>query len=190
MEVIVREGASDSIRLDVSEGYLPHIRTTVANGTLSVYVDDDVELNNLDANDVTIWVPTLRGIAVSGASVVRGLDTLRTDDLLLLSSGASTVRLTAIARQIEILASGASVFDMAGSVDHVKADPISGASVLHTFDLVSRRTDVVLSGASIMETTTTDTLTVVASGASIVRYKGQPHITSALSGASQIQDLN
>ena len=61
MEVIVRGGASDSILLEVSEGYLSYIRTEVRDGVLQVYVEDEVELDNLDANDVTIWGANAQG---------------------------------------------------------------------------------------------------------------------------------
>lgn len=190
MEVIIREGASDSIHLEVSEGYLPYIRTTVANDVLSVYVDDEVDLNNLDANDVTIWVPTLRGIAASGASIVRVQDTIETESLGLLGSGASVLSVLVASPSIDADLSGASVLDLAGRADRFRADLISGASTVRAYGLSAAVTYAGLSGASILETTTTDTLTVVASGASIVRYKGQPHITSRLTGGSLLQDGN
>ncbi len=190
MEVIIREGASDSIRLDVSQGYLGYIRTEVVNGVLRVYVDDAVDLSNLEENNVTITVPTLKSIAASGASIVRTEDTLRSADLVLIASGASVLNLVTVAGRIDLVSSGASVWDLAGRVDRFYADPVSGASVIRAYGLTAATTRAVLSGASILETTTTDSLRVVASGASIVRYKGDPHVSADLTGGSLLQDQN
>lgn len=190
MEVIIKQGDSDSILLEVSEGYRSYIRTEVVNRVLRVYVDDDVDLANLEANDVTIYVPTLKSLVVSGASVVRTSDTLRSAELEMTVSGASYMNLTLDVPVARIVSSGASTWDLSGTVDRLYANPVSGASIIRSYDLACSYADLALSGASIVETTVTDTLRVNATGASIVRYKGRPNIQSVLTGGSVIEDRN
>jgi len=182
--------ANDTVKLVVSEGFMPYVRTTVEGGKLTLTIDTEVDISTLQSNFITIQVPSLSMINASGASRVIIADTLQADELDLTFSGASAATMALNVRQLDLNASGASVLDLIGWADTFNAKPVSGASIITGFGLVTRLCTVDASGASILEVNVSEKLDVRASGASVVSYRGRPVITSELTGGSMVVDKN
>ena len=189
MKVVVKYGQTDSIKLEVSEGFLEYIKTEVVGGTLRVYIDESVDISNLRANDVTITVQELTRISCTGASSVEGTDTLYTEDLTIVATGASSIEAFFGANKMNVTFSGASFGTLGGAVDRIDVD-ITESSHLLAFGLDSREAFAVLSGSSSFQITCSELLDVKASGASIVLYRGNPGVRSELTGGSEVKDDN
>jgi len=105
-------------------------------------------------------------------------------------SGACKAKLTVQAPVIEFDVSGASNIELAGTADRLKFDG-SGVSKLKAFDLVTKRGEIKISGASNAEVHATETLSLKASGTSSLSYKGTASIDHIeTSGASRIRKVN
>jgi len=135
---------------------------------------------------IRITMPTLRGVALSGASKsdVSGFRNL--SDLSIELSGASKAYFNLQANRIDLDLSGASKIDFTGSGNMLQAD-VSGASELEGFDYPFADVTLDVSGASHAYVTTSNTLNVTANGASKVRYRGNPAIMQTVSGASKVE---
>ena len=140
--------ATDTVKLVVSEGFLPYMEVYVEDGTLILSVDDKVDISNMQSNFITITVPALERITASGASRVITTDTMEVATLNLSYSGASIGNLMVNAITLNLEASGASLFEFSGFADTFNAKPISGASIVQGFDLVTRICNVDASAAT------------------------------------------
>lgn len=136
------------------------------------------------------WKAQALAVKASGASEIN-FAKLVVDDLFVDLSGASHAN-------AESISAGKLKFDLSGASNaKIKAQgraklleaSCSGASSFHGKLLTVTQADVNASGASTIETNTTEFLKAVASGASSVRYLGQPRLESNSSGASNINSI-
>lgn len=181
-------GTTDTIRLDVSEGYMPYVQTRVEGGTLVLTVDDNVDIGRMLDKTISITVPNLSGIELSGSSVFSGTDTLRPTDFQHTASGAYQCTVACAAQRVFVSSSGASAWKLDGQATSLIVSSASGASVIRAFGLPVDNVSLSLSGASRLETTVSTTITGSASGESIITYRGQPgQINVSTSGGSTVR---
>ena len=137
---------------------------------------------------VTIQLPVLHGVEVSGASaaVVSGL---AGEGIRVGASGASRLKVSGTkGDHLAIDASGASAVDIAGAIDDLVID-VSGASQVKARDLTVRKAVVDVSGASTLELNGQD-VTGDASGASNVKvWGGAQRLAVDTSGASSVKSM-
>jgi hypothetical protein len=136
------------------------------------------------------WKGQSMVLKASGASDLK-IAKLSVDDLFVDLSGASHGSAESIvANKLKFELSGAS---NAKITEQSKAKFLeascSGASSFHGKLLAVQQADVSASGASTIETNTTEFLKATASGASNVRYLGQPRLESNSNGASSINAI-
>lgn len=188
LNVNYKIGSSDTVRLDVSEGYMPYVQTRVEGGTLVLTVDDNVDIGRMLDKTISITIPNLSGIELSGSSVFSGTDTLRPTDFQLTASGASQCTVACAAQRVVVSSSGASAWKLDGQAASLVISSASGASVVRAFGLPVENVSLSLSGSSRLETTVSASITGSASGESIITYRGQPgRIDVSTSGGSVVR---
>jgi hypothetical protein len=154
-----------------------------------------------------ISMPSIRGLALSGAShgAVRGFES--SDDLDLVVTGASAIKLDEVeagngdfevsgasqvtgrltARDLKLNVSGASKLELIGSADDISTTA-SGASRLNLEGFVHKTANVALSGASEATVDVRDQLSCDLSGASRLFFLNNPKMGSVeVTGASTIK---
>lgn len=136
--------------------------------------------------DVTVSMPTVRGLTLSGASRSKVSGFTNLDVLDLEISGASTADIELRANSTKLNLSGASSVVLSGSGERIDGI-VSGATSLRAYDFLARDIDLELSGASNARVNATGSLVIEASGASSVKYKGAPSVRSNSSGASSVK---
>lgn len=188
LKVNYKIGSTDTIRLDVSEGYMPYVQTRVDGGTLILTVDDNVDIGRMLEKTILITVPNLNGIELSGGSAFSGTDTLRPTDFQLAASGASQCTVACVSQHVFVSSSGASAWKLGGQATSLTIRSASGASIIRAFGLPVDNVSLTLSGASRLETTVSTSITGSASGESIITYRGQPgQIDVSTSGGSTVR---
>ncbi|MBK7649804.1 MAG: DUF2807 domain-containing protein [Flammeovirgaceae bacterium] len=135
---------------------------------------------------VTITMPTLNGVSLSGASNARIAGFANSNRLDFSLSGASLAQVTMNVNEIHFSLSGASQLRLQGQGQLLDGN-ISGASILTAFDFVTKQTNLVVSGASNGKLNVSDELKASVSGASVVLYRGTPHIISESTGSSVVK---
>jgi Putative auto-transporter adhesin, head GIN domain len=179
INVVLRQGATTEVKVEAQPDVLARVRTEVEGGTLKLYRERQKgSFSGLGKSEkVTVYVtcPRLTGLAVSGASDVKGESPLTADAFSIKASGASDVTLQITARQLTAHASGASDIRLTGRVDSQQVQ-VSGASDYRAYELRSQQADVQASGASDAFVYVDGELTSRRSGASDVHYKGNTRL--------------
>jgi hypothetical protein len=169
--------------------YRDRIRTTVENGVLKIWYDEEGwNWWNSGNKKMKAYVSfrALDRIMASGASDIRVKGTIKSDNLNIHISGASDFRGAIDVNSLVIDQSGASDAEISGRANTVKAEA-SGASDLKGYDLQTENCTARASGASDIRISVSKELNAHASGASGIYYRGEAVIREIRSsGASSV----
>jgi len=162
LEVSVQKDFSVEVQAD--DNLLANIKTEVSGDTLKIYSEDRISPKT--RINVKISMPEIEDLEVSGASS-GNVTNVKADSLELKASGASKIKISGTAKDLEANASGASTIDAESlQVENAEVDA---------------------SGASKAIISASNELNVEASGASKISYIGEPkNIKQNSSGASSI----
>jgi hypothetical protein len=200
----ISQSADYSVNVSTHQNISEYLDVYQTSNTVYIKLEGSRGYNNTDAK-VTITMPELNSVKVSGASrgTINGFESTKPLEVRL--SGASQMDLQVISGQTNIEVSGASKMTgyikaqdtdlkvsgasnctLQGSATKTNVD-ISGASTVSIGDLVAQAADVSVHGASRATVNTDGDLSLHVSGASTVHYLGQPEITRMdVSGASHV----
>ncbi|HOZ87981.1 MAG TPA: DUF2807 domain-containing protein [Bacteroidia bacterium] len=185
VNVLYTNSDSLSMKVKAKKNELENVETKVENGTLRVANKGNFSM------PVYVYVKNnhLNLIQASGASVFKTLNALKEDSLVLSASSAANVNVMVNATRVKSVQSGASLLTLAGSTDVFVAE-LSGASSLKAYDLVSKTTDILATGASSSKIYVTDKLKANASGASNIKVRGEvTDISAEATSASSISRI-
>ncbi len=181
--ISVQQGSVFSITAEGDRRNLADLDVYTRNGTLYARYRNSRRREYETA--LTITMPTLRGVAYSGASRSTVTGFVNLNDLDVELSGASTGKFTVQAARTNLNLSGASNLQLNGSGSILSAF-VTGASLLQAFPYPVSEADLEVSGASKVNITVAAKLTANASGASSIRYRGTPVVQQRVSGASTV----
>lgn len=155
----------------------------------------------------TLTVKALRAVESTGAIAISVKDELRTEELIIRTTGASGLtfeQLVAVERidvringagelsapkiyaeSLEIHANGAAEMTVGGEVVAQELH-FNGASEYQAADLASKQATLKFAGASEATLNVSESLKATMSGASTVRYIGDPNIEKQLAGPSEL----
>jgi hypothetical protein len=185
-EINVTKG-NHSVKVEGRKQDIDDLEADVNSGRLRIrYKDSNGWGRNRKRVTVTISMPTLKGLDLSGATIskVSGFNDLGTLDLDI--SGASKSEIQVKAQAIIMDMSGASTINLIGSANRIEGE-VSGATSLRAYDFQVKDAFLDVSGASSIKVSVTGKLEVEASGASSVRYRGTASVRSSTSGASSVK---
>jgi hypothetical protein len=183
--LIITKGVNFSVKVKGPTNTVNDIDWNVANNSLDIqYIHDR---SNRSAVDITITLPTLVQLSLSGAgtATISGFggqpNVIRT-----VLSGASKCTLNGAGVNTQIEISGASELNVNGATESLYGN-ISGAAKLNAYDLISTEVDISASGGSEAKVKVTDRLFIEATGGSHVYYKGTPPVKNIqTSGGGQV----
>jgi hypothetical protein len=169
------------------------IKTTVENGVLRIYFDNENHINIMWRNRqlrAYVSVKTLKALRASGGSDVFIQSGLKADELSMHISGGSDFSGSITCNNLEVDASGGSDARMSGKVVNLKISASGGSDFLG-YDLICDNVYVSASGGSDAKITVTKELGVEASGGSDVDYRGNAVIKyKHSSGGSSVSKRN
>jgi Putative auto-transporter adhesin, head GIN domain len=172
-----------TVRMD--DNLVDRIEATVTGDQLRLGIKPGMSVRNATLT-AEVTVGQLDQLATSGASRVMLNPALTSPALQLVVAGASAVTGPVTVGQVQATVSGAATLALSGQVQDLRLR-VAGACQLPLPDLTVRRLDVVLSGASHVTVTVSDSLAAEAAGVSVLRYRGTPSIIrSQTSGVSSI----
>jgi hypothetical protein len=184
-EVEVEVGADFDVRVSGDDNIVPLVETDVLDEELRVRLRPNTRVKCATPLEITIQMPALRDVDVSGASsvIISGDVDMQSVE----ASGASkVVAANVTAGDLDVDASGASRIELAGTCESITADA-SGASTIDLKGLSSSTVAVDCSGASSLHAGITESLSGGASGASTVTYAGETDVAVSTSGASAVK---
>ena len=185
-EISVTKG-NYSVKVEGRKQDIDDLEAGVSGGKLRIRYKDSLGWGrNRKRVTVTVSMPTLKGLDLSGATTSRvsGFNDLGTLDLDI--SGASKSDIQVKAQKIIMDASGASSITLTGNANRIEGD-VSGATSIRAYDFPVKEAFLDVSGASNVRVSVNGKMDVEASGASSVRYRGTASVRSNTSGASSVK---
>jgi len=181
----ITAGPAFSVEVSGDPAAVALVLTRVKGDTLEVTRENSSHAPKVQ---VTIQLPVLHGVEVSGASAAL-VSNLAGEGIRVGASGASRLKVSGTkGDHLAIDASGASAVDIAGAIDDLVID-VSGASQVKARDLTVRKAVVDVSGASTLELNGQD-VSGDASGASNVKvWGGAQRLAVDTSGASSVKSM-
>lgn len=169
-EVVLMNGENYSVVIETHANLLEHIDVVLKNTTLSFEYKN---IKRYDEMKFFITSPDIKMIKASGASELNTPETIEGDDLKIIASGASEVKLRINYNSVLTKASGASEVRLEGkATSHQVA--ASGASEVNAKGLETTNTVANAGGASEIFVNASSDLTYDVSGASEVKYLNAP----------------
>ncbi|WP_051397821.1 head GIN domain-containing protein [Runella limosa] len=185
-EISVTKG-NYSVKVEGRKQDIDDLEAGVSAGKLRIRYKDSLGWGrNRKRVTVTVSMPTLKGLDLSGATTSRvsGFNDLGTLDLDI--SGASKSDIQVKAQKIIMDASGASSITLTGNANRIEGE-VSGATSIRAYDFPVKEAFLDVSGASNVRVSVNGKMEVEASGASSVRYRGTASVRSNTSGASSVK---
>ncbi|MGB7875102.1 MAG: head GIN domain-containing protein, partial [Anaerolineales bacterium] len=190
-EITVRQGESESVKIEAEDNLLAQLSTEVRNGTLYL---ENTERNWRDRVNptepvlVTITVVELNRVQFPTAGKML-IEELKTDSLSVSVSGAGDVTLKDLdAGSLDFSLSGAGNINVDGIAESLQLS-ISGFGNFNGGDLQSQSADVHISGAGSARVWAEESLSASISGAGSVDYYGDPTVDEHISGVGSVRSL-
>lgn len=189
-QVLVKQGAQESVKIEADDNLLPELQTRVRNGVLEIYhmSEGDTHVYPTEAVRITIVVRELDDIEFTSAGELV-IEDLESDELDVALSGAGNLKLNDIAVEtLHVSLSGAGSMTASGTADHLDVN-ISGFGDFKGGELHSRDALVSISGAGSATVWVDDDLTAQISGAGSVGYYGSATVSKQISGIGGVNHL-
>jgi len=187
-ELIVKQGARESLTVRADRRVLPYLRTTVRNGRLELDLDSDAAGNRLECvNEIVfeVTVVNLSALEVSGAGSVV-IDGLRGKQLSLDLGGAASVRMDRAALGgLDLTMSGAVKVSASGQATR-QSVRISGTGHYQAERLASQTAVISISGTGHARVMAARELDASISGVGNIEYVGNPRVKQSISGMGSL----
>jgi hypothetical protein len=189
-EVLVKQGAQESLKIEAEDNLLPNLKTEVRNGTLRIFYrrEGGKHVNATKTPRITVTVKDLKDVEFNSAGELV-VQKLKSDRLDISLSGAGNLELEEIQTPaLSVSLSGAGSATASGLADELQLD-ISGFGDFKGSDLHSKEARVEISGAGSATVWVEDQLSAQISGAGSVGYYGSPTVDRQISGVGNVNAL-
>ncbi len=174
------------LRIEANDNLHSLIEVEEINGHLSIQVKDNSRISGQPVLKVYLTTNALQAIDAQGTAEVYLQNTWQTNEAEIELSGNSHLTGALQVGSLNAELTGASSLDIEGSTQQFDIEA-TGASEMTGFDFSTDQLTADLTGASELNLTVNDEMSVEATGASTVRYRGNAVITyQNLSGGSKI----
>ncbi len=170
LDIYIQKGESHSVKVETDENFQKKVTTEVNNDILEI---KSKGIKNPTKLNAYITIPELTYLKAGGATNVTGETLFETDEMEIIASGASSVKMDIDVEYLESATSGAADLTLSGRAG-VHKITVSGAGSLKAKSLVSEKATYTVSGAGDAFLNITGELEGETSGAADVRYIGDP----------------
>lgn len=188
-EVTVVQSENYKVIIETSENIIGIIETKVSGSTLEIDLKNGKCLKNNYTLKITVYLPELKGLDVSGSGDVYVPGKITSEMLDLEISGSGSIRMDSLnTNSIEADISGSGEIYLTGT-DTVETQSIkiSGSGSVEAINLPVKKSTIDISGSGDSKVYVLETLDVEISGSGNVIYKGNPIISQQVSGSGGIR---
>lgn len=183
--LILSQGPRQPLRIEAEDNILKALTTHVESGKLIIGSDGCISATR----PIRIYATAkdIRSLEVSGSGTITGERMINADslDLKLSGSGGMDLNLKANALRTEIPGSGTIL--LRGAADDQVAD-ISGSGKIAGYELVTKQSEITISGSGAVEANVSDEIVARISGSGTVYYRGNPgRISEDISGSGVVR---
>ena len=186
-EAFVRfSDSEEKIEIEANDNLHEKIVVNIEGNHLIVRLKNNTNVRGNATLKAYITTKNIDYYNISGASTLLLENELNVQTAQIKMSGASTFNGEIYVNELKLDSSGASDISLFGNADVLHAS-LSGSSKIGSYDLITKKLFIDLSGASDAYLTVAESIDIIASGASSLKYKGDAVIDyKDLSGASEI----
>lgn len=183
--IILTQGDIQKVEIETDDNLMANVITKVQKGEL--HISNDNNITNPTKLKVTITIPHLDEVDLSGASKIKSTGAIQGNAIEIECSGASEATLQLNFNKVELDFSGASKSQIRGNCKDLKIDA-SGASSIECGQMIADNVDVDVSGAAFVSFLAKKTINIEASGAANVVYKSEnAKVNIETSGAADVK---
>ena len=189
-QVVVKQGAKESVKIEADDNLLPGLKTQVKNGVLEIFYKKqaDKHVNPTKTVKITIVVKDLTKVDFTSAGELT-IEKLETDQLDVSLSGAGNLKLNDIrVKGLSVDLSGAGSMSASGTADDLDVS-ISGFGDFKGKELHDKNARVDISGAGSATLWVDNDLNAEVSGAGSISYYGSASVTRQISGVGGVNHL-
>ena len=189
-EVFIRQGNSESLKIEADDNLLPNLKTEVRNGRLEIFYrrENGKHVNPTKTVKITIVVKELTDVNFSSAGEIT-IEKLQADNLDASLSGAGNLNLNDVQlKGLQVSLSGAGSMTASGVADDLDMS-ISGFGDFKGKDLHSQDARVSISGAGSATVWVDHDLNAQISGAGSISYYGSASVSRQISGVGGINHV-
>ncbi|MEM6263369.1 MAG: head GIN domain-containing protein [Bacteroidota bacterium] len=183
-DVFITQGEPQQVEVNAQQNILDEIERDVQNGTWEIELDGCIR--NHDDIKIYITMPRLEKVHLSGSGDIQSQNVINTDDIDLRISGSGDIDLQTNADDITSRISGSGKIRLSGTADEHEMQ-ISGSGDLESYDLITRSTDIRISGSGDAQVDVEEFLKVRISGSGDVRYEGNPTLDVEVTGSGDVR---
>ncbi len=184
IDLFLYMNGNEKLGIEADENLHDLIKTEKDGDKLHIYLSKTVR--KAKSLKIHLSVLDLKGVRAYGGSDVESRDLLKINDLNLVCTSGSDIKMEIDATELNCKATGGSDLDLSGKVISFKADA-SGGSDIEASKLESEICYIEVSGGSDANVFVTKELNAKATGGSDISYKGNPHpVNAKMSGSSDL----
>lgn len=187
LDVRVEQGDVFSVTVNIDSNLQPLVETRVVGSTLVISSSHHLE-TRLPGPHVSVKMPTVAGVSLSGSGHVAVLAIHESHPVLLRLSGSGNVDFDGTAPSVDVDLDGSGDVNLAGSTDHFSAD-LDGSGAIDAANFPARRGSVGLAGSGNVRATINGPASVSLSGSGEIDLYGEvvlEHSSKSGSGAIRV----
>ena len=190
MDLVVRQGAQQSVQVQADDNLLPLLETVVESGskgaTLQVRWKRGESIHSRSKVLVTVVMPKLTALASAGSGNIQ-LETFSTPSLQLAISGSGNTRLDGLSTDdLGVRISGSGNVGGKGSAKTLKVN-IAGSGDVRLMDLRADDVSISIAGSGGAAVNAQKALTVSIAGSGDVTYTGDAAVKSSVAGSGSVK---
>lgn len=185
-DVIVKQGNSESVKVEADADVINEIITEVRNGTLLIHSKNTHNWGNFWNNrKIVIYVVAkdLNSIGLSGSGDLRIENEFNTNNLELRLSGSGDFEGKINVKNLEAAISGSGDFNIGGKADESTIS-ISGSGDFDGGSLITKSTAIRVSGSGDATIYASEKVEASVNGSGDVHYRGHPKSVSKVAHGS------
>lgn len=184
IDVYLKKGSTESVRVEVSGTSLSNVLTEVKGGFLKIHMRENRYRGNVNVKVYVTYV-SIEKISASSASSIYTQGKLRGNRLSINASSAATIELDIEVNSIDVSTSSAAEVELKGKVKEASYES-SSAGEIDADDLEAENVKASVSSAGFIRLFVTKDFVGRASSGGSIRYRGSPSRsnTDASSGGS------
>jgi hypothetical protein len=181
----VTMGPNFEVTVQAEESLLPHVKTTIEDGTL--IIDSKECFHTGKQIVVRVTLPELRNLELSGSGDIKGMNALNGDKMYIALTGSGSIDAEIAATVVRTVLAGSGDVMLRGKAkDHeIK---IAGSGDVHAGEFATDNTTARISGSGNCELRAAQLLRASISGSGNVYYRGHPNkVESQVSGSGEVK---
>lgn len=175
LELEVEQANETSITVIADKNLQNHISTDINNGILTI--TSDVNIDNAASKKIVVKLPNITSLQASSAAGIKGLNTIKGQNIGLSSSSAGDIKITLEADNVTAESSSGSSMQLRGKVLKLDTSTSSG-SVLDAQELLANDVISDASSGSNTDVHPLVSLKAEASSGSNISYHNEPKVIS------------